>query len=104
MDILFNHSYRVKPIGRVISTKRVNDELIIIIRRRKGEKMLGLWLQKTLICKECRCDVVFRVAFKKAQFYNGNRWEDIQASASIVLCPTCGSSIYIGSIKDAAEL
>ncbi len=35
MHIVFNHSHRVKPIGRVISTKRVNDELIIIIRKRK---------------------------------------------------------------------
>lgn len=38
MHIVFNHSHRVKPIGRVISTKRVNDELIIIIRKRKGDK------------------------------------------------------------------
>lgn len=42
MHIVFNHSHRVKPIGRVISTKRVNDELIIIIRKRKGDKKMKL--------------------------------------------------------------
>lgn len=48
MKLVFNHSHRVKPIGRVISSKRVNDELIIIVRSRKGVKNMIVDFLKAL--------------------------------------------------------
>ena len=66
--------------------------------------MLGDWEQKKLVCHKCRNDVKFQVSFKKAQFLNGTHWDDIVKSAEIVLCPHCGASIYIASIKKKAEM
>lgn len=66
--------------------------------------MLGEWKEEKLVCRHCKADVIFRVAFKKAQFLNGKNWTDIAKYAEIVLCPTCGTSVYISSIKEKAEL
>lgn len=62
------------------------------------------WTEEKLSCTHCNSDVVFRVAFKKAQFLNGRNWIEIYKSAEIVLCTVCGASVYISSIKEKAQL
>jgi predicted RNA-binding Zn-ribbon protein involved in translation (DUF1610 family) len=62
------------------------------------------WQEEKLVCPNCKQDVIFRVAFKKAQFKNGKHWDDIIKSAEIVLCANCGHSIYISPIKVKASL
>lgn len=62
------------------------------------------WKEEKLTCRNCKKDVVFRVAFKKAQFLNGKNWTDIFKSAEIVLCSNCGASVYISTIKEKAEM
>lgn len=66
--------------------------------------MADEWQEEKLTCPNCKQDVKFRIAFKKAQFLNGKNWTDIVKSAAIVLCSSCGASVYISSIKDKAEM
>lgn len=66
--------------------------------------MTGDWKEEKLFCINCTKEVKFRVAYKKAQFLNGRKWDDIVKTAEIVLCSHCGASVYISSIKKKAEL
>lgn len=66
--------------------------------------MTGNWKEAKLVCIHCNGDILFRFAYKKAQFLNGTHWDDIVKSAEIVLCSHCGASVYISSIKTKAEL
>lgn len=62
------------------------------------------WKEEKLTCRTCNNDVIFRIAYKRAQFLNGKNWTDIVKSAEIVLCSTCGTSVYISTIKQKAQL
>lgn len=67
--------------------------------------MLGdSWKDHNLTCPKCNTEAKFRIAHKHAQFLNGRRWEEIVRSAEIVLCTQCGGSIFISSVKEAAEI
>lgn len=57
--------------------------------------MLGNWEPKQYFCTGCHRLVEFRIAYKKVQFKNGMRWEEISPSASIVICPACGNTFWI---------
>lgn len=46
-------------------------------------------------CNSCRKSVEFRVAHKSVQFKNGLNWTNVLKSASIVICPHCGATIWI---------
>lgn len=62
------------------------------------------WTETDLTCPTCKFGAKFRYVFKKAEYLNGRRWEEIQKSAEIVLCHNCGASIYISSVKTKAEM
>jgi uncharacterized Zn-finger protein len=58
------------------------------------------WLKKELTCPSCRGTVYFRYKARYGQYYNGLRWEEIEKTAEIVLCPYCGASVYILPVKN----
>lgn len=62
------------------------------------------WQKFELICYNCRGVTYFRYKRKYIQYYNGLRWVEVDKSAEIVLCPHCGASVYINTVKNLAEI
>lgn len=62
---------------------------------KRRNNMLGNWETKPYSCTHCNKKLEFRIAYKKVQFKNGLKWEEVSPSASIVLCPSCGYSFWI---------
>lgn len=65
---------------------------------------LNNWNPVQLNCTHCQNPIDFRVAHKKAQVYLNGGWVDIFPSAEIVVCPRCGSSVWIKVIKEKAGI